>query len=947
MMSIKPKLFSLVALLFVFFNAARAQQYEGYTLIAPQNSTTARLIDTNSTVNKTWTGLTGQTGYSSYMLEGGVLLRSVKATGTSFNGGGVTGRFQKVAWDGTILWDVTYSSTTYCMHHDILAMPNGNVMVIAWESKTAAQATAAGSSVSHIMWPDKIVEMQQTGLNTYNVVWEWHAWDHLMQNTNASAANYVTSLVNNPQLLNINYLNTSNNSDWLHMNGLDYNADLDQIVVSSHNMNQFFVIDHSTTTAEAASHTGGNAGKGGDFLYRWGNPASYGGTGTTNFSTIHDAHWVPAGCPRTGYIAAYNNNGVSNSVSSVDIVNPPLSGLNYTITAGQPYGPATYDYRHACDGHNNNMGNSEQFPNGNQLVCIAQSGKVYEIDAAGNQLWTYTASGSTIPQAHHYTNCFINGPATATATAQDLTICAGQSVQLSAAYTGNGTYTYAWSSGATTQNATVSPSATTTYTVTVALNSGCTKTATVTVTVNDLPNADAGNNVNITSGASTMLTATGGATYAWSTGGNTASVTVSPTSTTTYTVTVTNAGGCSATDEVTVNVTGGALSATASAGVSTICAGGSVDLNANASGGTGSNTYAWSSNPAGFTSQLQNPSVSPTVSTVYTVTVSDGNASATASVSVTVNAQPTADAGSDVSISFGSSTTLSATGGGTYAWSNGTNTASITVSPSVTTTYTVTVTSASGCTATADVVVSVTGGALSAVVSASDTIICNGETTQLFVTASGGTGSYTYNWTSAPSGFTSSLNNPYVTPTATTTYIVNVSDGVNSTAVTFTVTVLALPDQPVITQNDTLLLSSSAVNNQWFYYGALIPTGTGQVLDPDLNGSYQVQVIDANGCGSPLSDAYEYIQTTGINDITDVSSSIALYPNPASNIVLLNGSVLADDFSTAIYDHTGRIVLSDKNNKAINVETLSDGVYILAIHLSSGLKAHKHFVVTK
>lgn len=941
----KCKLLSLVVFCSLAINTLKAQQWDGYTLIATQNSTTATLIDTNSAVYHTWTGLTGQTGYSSYLLPGGVLLRTVKASGTSFNGGGVTGRFQKVSWTGTILWDVTYSTTSYCMHHDVLPMPNGNVMVIAWESKTAAQATAAGSSTSHVMWPDKIVELQQTGATTYSVAWEWHAWDHVMQNTNANGANYVTSLVNNPQLLNINYGNSSNQSDWLHMNGLDYNADLDQIVVSSHNMNQFFVIDHSTTTAEAAGHTGGLGGKGGDFLYRWGNPASYGGTGTADFNVIHDAHWVPAGCPRAGYLVGFNNSGVSNSQSAVDMVNPPLSGHNYTITAGQAYGPATYDYRYTSTDHTSNMGNSEQYPNGNMLVCVALSQKVYEIDPSGTTIWTYTASGG-IPQAHRYSNCFINGPQTLAASADNVTVCAGTAVQLSSTATGLGTYSYEWSSGAATQNASVTPATTTTYTVTATLVSGCTATSSITVNVNPLPTASAGNNVSISSGASTTLTATGGGTYAWSNNVNTATNQVSPATTTTYTVTVTSAAGCSATAGVTVNVTGGSLSASATATNTTICAGQSTQLSASATGGTGTNSYAWSSDVGGFTSITQNPTVSPATTTVYTVSVSDGTSTATASVTVTVNPAPAADAGSDVTVAFGTPTTLTATGGGTYLWSNAQTTASITVTPAVTTTYTVTVTGNNGCSATADVVVAITGGNLSAVVSATDTTICNGETTQLLVVASGGSGSYTYSWTSAPSGFTSTLNNPYVTPTTTTTYIVNVSDGVNSTAVTFTVTVLPLPAQPSITQNDTLLVSSSATNNQWYYYGAIINGATNQVLDPDLDGSYQVQVIDANGCSSPLSDAYEYIQVTGITDL-NLSSSVLLYPNPASNFITLQGSLLDKDFETLIYDQTGRLVLQNQNNKTIATTQLCSGMYIIQIKAANGQMAYKRFAVSK
>jgi hypothetical protein len=705
------------------------------------------------------------------------------------------------------------------------------------------------------------------------------------------------------------------------------------------------VLDHSTTTAEAAGHTGGNGGKGGDILYRWGNPAAYSGSGTTDFSTIHDAHWVPVGCPRAGYLVGFNNNGGANSKSAIDMVNPPLSGYNYTITAGQAFAPATYDYRFQTTDNTSNMGNSEQYPNGNQMICIALSSKVFEINAAGTTLWTYTATGG-IPQAHRYSNCFINGPQSLTAAAADTIICAGATVQLSSTATGLGTYTYAWSSGASTQNTLVTPTTSTTYTVTATLVSGCIATASINVIVNSLPTANAGNDVTIAQGNSTTLTATGGTSYVWSNGANTASTSVSPTTTTTYTVTVTDVHGCTASDAVVVNVTGGVLTVNASATPNTICAGETIQLNASVGGGSGNYGYTWNSNPNGFSSSSQNPTATPVVNTVYTVTVNDGNTTATATVNVTVNQLPTASAGNNVNINNGSSTTLTATGGGTYLWNTGATTAGITVSPAVTTTYTVTVTNGTNCTATASVVVSVIGGPLSAVVSASDTTICNGETTQLFVTPSGGSGTYTYNWASVPSGFSSTLSNPYVTPTVTTIYLVTVNDGSNQVVETFTVTVNQLPAQPTITQTDTLLVSSSATNNQWYYYGALITGGTGQVLDPTLNGSYQVQIIDSNGCGSPLSNAYAYTQPTGINEI-DFSSSVKLFPNPTNSIVILEGTALQNDFEITFYDQTGRIVMQNKNSKMMHVDELSAGIYFVSIHFLSGEKAFKRLVIAK
>lgn len=391
-------------------HAAQAQFWGDYTLYSVQNSTATQLIDESNTVYHSWThASSAKTGYSSYLMPGGILWRTVQNQGNTLNGGGVTGRVQKVAWDGTILWDFTYSSSTYCLHHDICPLPNGNVLLISYDVKTGAEASAAGATSATTRWSEKIMEVKPAGSTTGEVVWEWKLWDHLVQSTNASAANYQTSVAEHPELFNINY---NSNQDWFHMNGIDYNPILDQIAFSSHNMNQWFIIDHSTTTAEAAAHAGGNAGKGGDFLYRYGNPASYGVTGSTVLNVTHDAHWIPEGCPNAGYLVGFNNKGVSNNQSSVDQIVLPQDGLNYTHTAGAAFTPTTYTLRHACSGGTQNMGNSEQFPNGNMLVCMAASGLMYEVNASGTTIWSKTANG-TVPQAHRYESCFVSNEAPA------------------------------------------------------------------------------------------------------------------------------------------------------------------------------------------------------------------------------------------------------------------------------------------------------------------------------------------------------------------------------------------------------------------------------------------------------------------------------------------------------------------------------------------------------
>jgi hypothetical protein len=398
----------LLALILISFTV-KAQQWNGLTYYGNSGSTNGYLIDTSSIVVKTFTysGF-GSNGYSTHMMPGGYVWRSVANTNT-LTGGGMTGRIQKWSYTNTLLWDYTYSSSTYCLHHDHCPLPNGNVLVISYDVKTSADAVLAGSSNAITIWSEKIMELQPVGTNSAIVVWEWKVWDHLCQNVNASGANYVTSIVNNPQLLNINY---GTQKDWLHMNGVDYNPILDQIILSSHNLNEWYIIDHSTTTAQAASHTGGNSGKGGDFLYRWGNPAAYQASGTKILDVTHDAHWIPEGVPNAGYAVGINNKGSTGPKTTVDHVSTPRVGYNYTITLGNQYTPTTFTSRHTSSGYTSNMGSSDQFPNGNQMICLATAGTIYEINAAGTTLWTKSTGGTT-PQSHRYTTCYINNAAPA------------------------------------------------------------------------------------------------------------------------------------------------------------------------------------------------------------------------------------------------------------------------------------------------------------------------------------------------------------------------------------------------------------------------------------------------------------------------------------------------------------------------------------------------------
>lgn len=488
---------------FTTFSKSTATSWGDYTLYAPQGGTKGYLVDNTGTTYHTWTFASNKrTAYSTYMLRGGTLVRTVQYSNPMGNGGGMTGEVQKVDWNGNVTWDYVYSTTGYCLHHDICPMPNGNVLMISYEVKTTAEATQAGCLRNITIWSEKIIEVQPTGASTGTIVWEWHLWDHLCQDYNSAKNNYVTSIAQHPELININ-CNTA--QDWIHMNGIDYNEALDQVVFSSHAQNELYVIDHSTTTAQAATHSGGNSGKGGDFLYRWGNPSNYGATGTKIFNVVHDAHWIPADCPKANYISAFNNKGGTGNKTCIDVFNPPYNGYNYSITTGSAYLPSTYSWRHTYSGSaTQDLGNAQQLPNGNTLICIAQSGYIYEIDSNQAVVWS-KSTGGVVPQAYRYTACYTSGTdPTVDASADVSSVCAGKTVQLNVAPSGGSGYTYSWTSlpsgfTSTDQNPSVTPTSTTVYVVKVT-SGGCTATSSVTVKVNPLPLAptitQSGNSLN-------------------------------------------------------------------------------------------------------------------------------------------------------------------------------------------------------------------------------------------------------------------------------------------------------------------------------------------------------------------------------------------------------------------------------------------------------------------
>ena len=293
-------------------------------------------------------------------------------------------------------------------HHDIQPLPNGNILVIAWERKTAAEAYAMGRQTIdnplNEMWFEAILELEPIGTDSANIVWEWHLWDHLIQDVDSALPNYGV-IADHPELMNINYGMVggtqgpgNSHADWMHFNAIDYNTDLDQIVVSSRTMGEIYIIDHSTTTSEAASHSGGNSGKGGDYLYRWGNPQVYdrGNGSSQQLNSQHGINWIPANYPGGGHLICYNNNYQNNNSAVFEINTPVDSTGNYILNGSDPYGPNGPVWMHSGGFYSNVQSGAFRLPNGNTLIIEADDAHMFEVTSSGSIVWNYIFPGNNI-----------------------------------------------------------------------------------------------------------------------------------------------------------------------------------------------------------------------------------------------------------------------------------------------------------------------------------------------------------------------------------------------------------------------------------------------------------------------------------------------------------------------------------------------------------------------
>ncbi len=435
--------------------------WDGYTIIQPLNSKKVHLVDMDGEIVHTWESAYTPGAWLFLEDDGRMFRCGRKEDKTRFHGGGIGGIVQEIAWDGTVTWEYELANDERMLHHDIEPMPNGNILLVAWENHTREEAIANGRDEEFALeegfWPDVILEVKPTRPKGGEIVWTWRSWDHLVQDRDAKKAGYG-ALREHPGRIDINadqryeekkketdaerkkreelekrmratgYVGGGDSADadakdkdkapgakgtdgkdapppggppkpsgdWLHTNGVDYLPGQDLLVVSAPHVCELWVIDHSTTTAQAAGSAGGRRGHGGDLLWRWGNPRNYGcGAGADKkLFYQHDPSWLPSAEPGDLRVLVFNNGAErpGGEYSSVEELALPFDAKRgFVREKDAAFGPAAaaWSYHVPEKYLSPFISGAQRLPNGDTLICCGAPGRVFEVTSDGRVVWDY------------------------------------------------------------------------------------------------------------------------------------------------------------------------------------------------------------------------------------------------------------------------------------------------------------------------------------------------------------------------------------------------------------------------------------------------------------------------------------------------------------------------------------------------------------------------------
>ncbi len=376
---------------------------DGYNIIYPHNQANVYLLNNCGEIVHMWEDEFGfKPGNTAYLTKDGNLIKTKRPSdisGDAIWAGGGGAIVEMRDWDNNLLWDFELNDESARIHHDITVKPNGNVLMITWENIAYDDAVAAGRDTSllaqNALWPEKIIEYDP-GLDT--IVWEWRSWDHLIQDYDPTKPNFGV-VSENPQRINLNWDTNSGSADWLHANSIDFNPSNGHILLSVPNFHEFWIIDNSTTTEEAAGTSGGFAGKGGDLLYRWGNPMAYDQGDSTDQKLFyqHDVHYIGEHLdpwhPDAGKIGLFNNRiGEDFSAGTVMVPAYDMYTNTYELENGR-FLPEDVErnvfHPEPTAVHSTGLSSFQILNNDNFLICSGRFGYTAEITPDNQVVWEY------------------------------------------------------------------------------------------------------------------------------------------------------------------------------------------------------------------------------------------------------------------------------------------------------------------------------------------------------------------------------------------------------------------------------------------------------------------------------------------------------------------------------------------------------------------------------
>lgn len=374
----------------------------GYVLVEPYAVKQSFLINNDKEVVATLEN-DYYTTYTQLLPNGHRLIEAQTYSRVFDDGGGENGCVEEQDEEGNVLWRVSMNSDLYVQHHDVIKLENGNFLALVWEMSSAEEAIAQGRDPEVIpedgnFWYDGIIEVNPY---TMQIVWEWSIKHHMVQEFDAGKPNYGV-VADNPDLLDLNKFTidlgqTQVSADWTHLNAIDYNPELDQIAMSSYQLSEVWVIDHSTTPLDSAGHSGGRYGKGGDFLYRWGNPANYnrGSEADRELFHQHDVQWILPGLPGEGNLLIFNNGDVPRQYTTVVEITPDMNANgSYNLSDDAPYGPEdlAWEYNPTDEERFFSffISGAQRLANGNTLVNQGAGGHMREVTPSGDIVWDYS-----------------------------------------------------------------------------------------------------------------------------------------------------------------------------------------------------------------------------------------------------------------------------------------------------------------------------------------------------------------------------------------------------------------------------------------------------------------------------------------------------------------------------------------------------------------------------